>query len=73
MCYCDYQKEEMFQLQCKHSFCENCIKAHLNTAISAGRAVKITCMESGCPEEFKLAEVEKFCVKAQVEVYKTIV
>ena len=35
--------------------------------------MKITCMESGCPEEFKLAEIEQFCPKEQVGVYKTIV
>ena len=35
--------------------------------------MKITCMELGCPEEFKLAEIEQFCPKEQVGVYKTIV
>ena len=73
VCYCDYQKEEMFALQCNHSFCENCIKAHLKNLIESGRAIKITCMESGCPEEFKAVEVERFCTKESIEVYKTIV
>ena len=40
--------------------------------IESGKAIKITCMEHGCPEEFKMAEIEKYCTENQISVYKTI-
>ena len=49
------------------------MKAHLKNLIESGKAIKITCMESGCPEEFKANEVERFCSKENLDVYKTIV
>lgn len=62
VCYCDYTKEEMFSLDgCVHEFCENCVKAHLTQHIESGKAIKITCMESGCPEQFQEEQVERFC------------
>lgn len=73
VCYCDYQKEEMRSLACEHSFCQYCVKEALESSIKSGKAIKITCMQRGCPEEFKLEHVEKYCSKDLVSVYKTIV
>ena len=63
VCYDQYPKDKFFALKCGHRFCEICVKEHLRYSITEGRAVKITCMELGCPEEFKLAEIERFCPK----------
>ena len=63
VCYCDYPKNEMFSLTCGHQFCQTCTEAHIGSLIKNGKAIKISCMESGCPEEFMADHVERFCSK----------
>ena len=45
---------------CEHKFCESCIKEHLTSNITNGKAISIKCMEHGCNSRFGLEAVGPF-------------
>jgi hypothetical protein len=46
------EKENVFNLDCKHIFCKECIMEYLKEEIKNARVMKIKCPEKGCEEPF---------------------
>ena len=69
ICYEEVTKNELFGLACKHAFCKECMKDHLESNIKEGKVIKIPCMQVGCEEEFEDEDVERFGDKEVYEKY----
>ena len=41
---------EMLSLECRHSFCTQCWKDHIEESINNGKSDNITCMQAKCPQ-----------------------
>jgi len=62
----------MTSLSCKHEFCKECVKEHLSSAVTNGKAISIRCMEQGCPERYDLESVRPHLTEEQLRVFETI-
>ena len=56
-CYLNYLEHDFFSLDCKHSFCVNCHRDHLQTRIHDGNAINLPCMHQKCPEIYKAEQI----------------
>ena len=54
VCYEFYMEEDLFSLNCKHSFCKDCTKEHIQTNI---RNPSILCMQKDCPRNFLISHL----------------
>ena len=72
VCYEEYCKVESVALQCNHRFCFECVKQHITVAIENGSAIRISCMEQGCPETYGEEEIKPFVRDDQLQVFQAI-
>lgn len=45
------------ELACKHRFCHECVRLHLQTKISE-RTIELSCLQAGCKKEISEADLE---------------
>ena len=69
VCYEEYCMVESVALECKHRFCFECVKQHITVAITSGSAVRISCMEQGCPEKYLEDDIKPFVSEDLLTVY----
>ena len=69
ICYEEVAKRDLFGLTCKHIFCKDCMKDHLENNIKDGKVIKIPCMQLGCEEVFEDEDVERFGDKEVFDKY----
>ena len=67
VCYEEYDETTFFGLKCKHAYCQECMKEHLQNNIKDGNVVEIPCMMIGCPVTFAGDDVRQFGSK---EIYE---
>ncbi|CAI4224535.1 unnamed protein product [Auanema sp. JU1783] len=67
----DDSASQMETLSCKHEFCINCWRSHIESRLSEGVASKIECMDSQCnllcPSEFVVKILDKPQLRAKYE------
>ena len=48
VCYEESEQSTFFGLKCKHDYCQECIKDHLESNIKDGNVMNIPCLMAGC-------------------------
>ena len=67
VCYEESDETSFFGLKCKHDYCQECMKDHLDSNIQDGNVMEIPCMMVGCSITFTNDNVRKFGSK---EIYE---
>ncbi len=51
ICFDEYPKADVFDADCKHTFCKGCWKDYLNDKVKDGKTIKIRCPDPKCKRE----------------------
>lgn len=55
---CLLETQEVYKLECGHSFCKECVVDYLTVSISEGKVMSVKCPQAGCFEVFTADRLE---------------
>jgi hypothetical protein len=70
VCFCTYSDmAELHEFNCKHYFCNTCIKEFLTLLINENQVDKIKCLDHNCPGRIQELELEIFLDENLISKY----
>ena len=71
ICYCEYERKDIFTLPCNHYFCRDCLGAHLKANIMVSDFDKLICPQVGCGTRVQPHTMEQIVEPELMEKYRT--